>query len=483
MKSINLTDSQRRFFSLVSKAAFLNPFSKQRFELDLEIIGDKRQRPWRLVVPEVIKEVNSQMMAIDKVGIAKIADFPADNQPMMRNLFLFYIFHRFMDVFDKFIVRQSQNPAANLEVDFADDVIGALISRGFSREFAVRCFSMFYQIRRGFYFIDRGLIGSSDAMRKLRCDLWNNIFTHDIEFYNEFLWDKMEDFSTLLLGPTGSGKGAAAAAIGRSGFIPYDMNRRQFKENFMDAFVPINLSQYAETLLESELFGHTKGSFTGAVATHEGLFAMCSRHGSVFLDEIGDVSEQVQTKLLRVLQERSFSPVGSHKSVKFEGRVIAATNKSIDELRREGDFRDDFYYRLCSDTIIMPSLAQRVSEDGSELTDMITHLVRRIAGDDSKRLCDIVKEVIDKNLGADYYWPGNVRELEQCVRRVIIKRDYSPQALQMQKNGDVFAQNLPVLELLSQYCTYLYNIHKNFEKVARITNLDRRTVKKYVEMG
>src|SRR5256885_4529537 len=143
----------------------------------------------------------------------------------------------------------------------------------------------------------------------------------------------MEEFSTLLLGETGTGKGTAAAAIGRSGFIPYDDKQHRFAESFTRSFVALNLSQHPETLIESELFGHRKGAFTGAVEAHEGIFARCSPHGAIFLDEIGDVSTPVQIKLLQVVEDRTFSPVGSHERQRFRGRVISATHKPLHELR------------------------------------------------------------------------------------------------------------------------------------------------------
>jgi transcriptional regulator with GAF, ATPase, and Fis domain len=110
------------------------------------------------------------------------------------------------------------------------------------------------------------------------------------------------------------------------------------KQSFTRGFVPLNLSQYPETLIESELFGHKKGAFTGAVEAHEGVFSRCSPHGEIFLDEIGDVSTHLQIKLLQVLQERTFSPVGSHEKLRFRGRVIAATNQSLDALRDQSFF-------------------------------------------------------------------------------------------------------------------------------------------------
>jgi sigma-54 specific flagellar transcriptional regulator A len=342
-------------------------------------------------------------------------------------------------------------------------------------------------MRRAFYFIQHKLIGQCDSMKQLRMNLWNNIFTCDILHYEKNLTAKMEDFSTLLLGPTGCGKGTAAAAIGRSGYIPFDDKKMRFTESFTRTFVPVNLSQYAETLLESELFGHSKGAFTGAISPHDGLLAMCGPCGSVFLDEIGEVGEQVQIKLLKVLEEREFSPVGSHEKLSFRGRVIGATNQGIGKLIEQGKFRDDFYYRLCSDCIEVPSLKQRISESPDELAELTREVTRRITGQESEGIVESTLEVIGRQLGMEYDWPGNVRELAQCIRRVIIKRDYQPdicngrldakaEIAEQIYDGEVTAQRL-----LATYCNLLYEKHGNYEKVAQITGLDRRTAKKHIQ--
>jgi DNA-binding NtrC family response regulator len=316
-------------------------------------------------------------------------------------------------------------------------------------------------------------------------DLWNNIFTQDIRRYERNLWDRMEDFSTLLEGPTGSGKGAAAAAIGKSGFIPYDPQRKRFAVSFTQTFVAINLSQYPESLLESELFGHTKGAFTGAVSAHNGLLSLCGPHGSIFLDEIGEIGIPAQVKLLKVLEERTFSPVGSHDRLRFGGRVIAATNRPIDVLRREGKFRDDFYYRLCSDCIRVPGLAERIRQNPDELTELVRHFVQAIAGKNVADITDRVLEVINTRLGRTYHWPGNVRELAQCIRRVMLKEHYEGDLMNHADKFEALCQKMKsgaatADEILSAYLKQLYDIHGSYEAAARAAGLDRRTVKKKI---
>ncbi|MBE0536999.1 MAG: sigma 54-interacting transcriptional regulator [Phycisphaerae bacterium] len=485
MKNRTLSPSDREFFTLVSRAAFTNPFSRERLELDRRITGDTSGRPWVGIRPDAIREVTNRIDTLDADKPVRMQDFSKSEQLLLEHVFLFDEYHKLNPPFDDLIARQAQAGDEPLKVPCATDGIRRLIDRGVPPTEAKRYLSAFYQIRRAFYFINKGLIGQSPSMKKLREDLWNNIFTYDINQYQLYLWDRMEDFSTLLLGPTGCGKGAAAAAIGRSGYIPYDEKKNAFARSFTQTFVSANLSQFAETLLESELFGHARGAFTGAVEAHDGLFTLCGQYGAVFLDEIGDLNPQVQLKLLKVLEERVFSPVGSHKRLRFRGRVIAATNIDLDTLRRDNRFRDDFYYRLCSDCIIVPGLRQRVREHPDELNELIAHTVRLITGKESLDLVAMATDVINKRLGPDYPWPGNVRELAQCIRRVIIKHDYQGQTPTAAPFAGPVASpdgRLPnAQQLVSQYCMSLYAQHGSYEKVAGITKLDSRTVKKYIQ--
>ena len=470
------------FFKMVAEAAFSNPFSDKRIEIDRKIVGADDTVHWHMTLEPLLHKLGENLQALDKTGGISFDRNGSDEVRAIGISVLFHVFHRYMDRFDTLIEDQIKAGDDSLRAPFAFQCLEDLARYGISRDDACRYVAMFYQIRRAYYFISHGLVGDSPCMKRMRSQLWDNIFTHEISWYESCLWNRMEDFSTLLLGETGSGKGAAAAAIGRSGFIPFNPNSQKFEESFTRAFISINLSQYPEALIESELFGHRKGAFTGAIEKHEGIFSRCSPHGAIFLDEIGDVSIPVQIKLLQVLQERTFSPVGSHDQLRFKGRVIAATNKSIDQLRRDGKFRDDFYYRLCSDIITVPPLRQRIRETPRELDMLVGHLMGRICGHELQLpLLESLKASVDKN----YAWPGNVRELEQAIRRIMITGTYQGDSSVEAAEGAelshaVEAGNLTAKELVEKYCRDLYETYGNYGEVARRTGLDWRTVKKNI---
>ena len=471
------------FFKMVSEAAFSNPFSDRRVEVDRRIVGAAENASRHEILALLLQALEKNIQALEKpAGPVAGRDGGKDAKAVAVSV-LFHVFHRHMEQFDALIADQLAAGDEPCRAPFAFQCMEELAGYGFKRTEACRYVGIFYQIRRAYYFISKGLIGNSTCMKRLRAQLWDNIFTHDISWYECCLWNRMEDFSTLLLGETGTGKGAAAAAIGRSGFIPFNSNAQKFEESFTRAFVSINLSQYPETLIESELFGHRKGAFTGAIEKHDGIFARCSPYGAIFLDEIGDVSIPTQIKLLQVLQERTFSPVGSHEKLRFKGRVIAATNQSIDSLRREGKFRDDFYYRLCSDQITMPPLRQRIREMPREMELLAGHILHRICGSE---LQTPVIDVLKNKCGKNYAWPGNVRELEQAIRQVMLTGTYETDAAagpveEVALGHAVEAGSLTAKELVEKYCRDLYGTYGNYGEVARRTGLDWRTVKKNIQ--
>ncbi len=487
MPTTKLSAQDREFFAALANVVFGNPFTPQRAELIVRLVpgvplGDMtthREALAKVVGPRLAPWLSEGAPALQRLG--------AEDRRLLEPPLLYVAYHRFVPQLDALIERQAGQGGAPIAVPFGNDAIAELVRGGFPEERAVRYFAMFFQLRRAFYFILGSLAGQCESMRRLREALWNNVFTHDMRDYEAALWNRMEDFSTLLLGETGTGKGSAAAAIGRSEFIPYLPEQHRFAANFAESFITINLSQFPETLIESELFGHRKGAFTGAIDHHEGVFERCSAHGALFLDEIGEVSIPVQIKLLQVLQERTFTPLGGHDKKRFSGRVIAATNRPLRALRRDGRFREDFFYRLCSDVIEVPTLRQRIAESPSELEQLVQLLVVRIGGEQASELAASIMEALERDLPRGYRWPGNVRELEQAVRRILLTGRYAGDIAEAATNEEellaekLHGGGLTAEELLARYCALLYRRLGTYAAVARRTGLDPRTSRKYVE--
>lgn len=486
-EKITLNPLDRDTLFLVRDAGLSNPFSQKRYDLDSELIGGQTGLSRPQITQRMTEAVSQKIQNLKHKGITTINVVADHDRPLVETLFLFDFFYRYRKKFDQLILDQIEADNKLVKLPFAARAKAELEEWGFDQDSIQRTFEEAYQLRRAFFFINRNIIGKSPIMKKLREDLWNNIFTHNINIYRHYLRNQMEDFSTLILGKTGTGKGAVASAIGRSGYIPFDMRKLRFTSSFTSSFIAVNLSQFPETLIESELFGHRKGAFTGAVDNYEGVFKRCTTHGSIFLDEIGDIAMSVQVKLLQVLQERFFYPVGGTTKERFSGRVIAATNMPIDKLRSEGVFRNDFYYRLCSDVITVPTLFERLQADPAELKDLLSFIIQRMFVKDSPELVDMVKDVIATKLGKDYPWPGNVRELEQCVRRILIKLDYEGDTIAVGQDLEAVLKDgfekgtIPAQRLIQGYCKLLYERHGTFEEVSRRTQLDRRTVTKYIK--
>ena len=206
--------------------------------------------------------------------------------------------------------------------------------------------------------------------------------------------------SVLIEGETGTGKEVVAAAIHR-------LSPRREKP-----FLPINCGAIPTDLLESELFGHVRGSFSGAVADTPGLFRAADG-GTVFLDEVGDLPLALQVKLLRVLQERQVRPVGSTRSVPFDTRLVAATNRSLEEAVKQGLFRSDLYYRLNVVRVALPPLRER----REDVPALIAHFLRDLNERFGRRVRGVSDEAMEALLGYDF--PGNVRELEHLLERAL----------------------------------------------------------------
>jgi transcriptional regulator with GAF, ATPase, and Fis domain len=226
--------------------------------------------------------------------------------------------------------------------------------------------------------------------------------------------------TVLLLGETGTGKELVAHAIHRN------------SPRAAGPFVVVNCATLPETLLESELFGHERGSFTGATVRKDGRFLVAHR-GTVFLDEIGELTLPIQAKILRVLQAREFEPVGSNRTQKVDVRIITATNRDLEKMVREGRFRDDLFYRLNVFPLVLPPLRERL-EDLPVLADFF---LKRYGKKNRRGAITLAPEALQAF--RRYSWPGNIRELENVIERGVIvcqgnilTRGDLPAALQLQ---------------------------------------------------
>lgn len=209
------------------------------------------------------------------------------------------------------------------------------------------------------------------------------------------------DATVLILGESGTGKELVTNAIHHN------------SPRATQPFIKVACAALPETLLESELFGHEKGAFTGAIARKEGRFQLAHR-GAIFLDEVGEMSAATQAKILRVLQEKEFEPLGSARTVKVDVRVIAATNKDLDKEIREGRFREDLFYRLNVVPVSLPPLRER-KED---ILALASHFLSIYREKNKKELREISGKALD--LLVRYDWPGNIRELENCIERAVV---------------------------------------------------------------
>jgi DNA-binding NtrC family response regulator len=282
------------------------------------------------------------------------------------------------------------------------------------------------------------------------------------------------DTTVLLTGESGTGKELVARAI-------HTLSDRANKE-----FVPVDCSALVESLLESELFGHVKGSFTGAFQTKHGLFELAN-HGTFFFDEISNLSLNIQAKLLRVIQEREFMKVGSQKRIKLDIRIVASSNRDLKEAIKEGTFREDLYYRLSVVPIKLPPLRDRTGD----VPLLVDHFLKMHSQKRNGRRRSVSKRALE--MLSAYSWPGNVRELEHTIERILILEDsevIEPEHLptfisQRQGEFQVFSEeSFSLEELEKRYIQFVLRQTKGKrQEAARILGINRKTlttkIKKY----
>ena len=489
-----LSKPQRQFADRISEIINCNPFLPDRIELERLALGSEfveSGASWNSHPSQHKESPNLERMlhraeeileSASTSGSTRIA-INDEELDLYLDLVRFVLFNRYRDEL-RALTTDNRKPAAAY-AKFRDDWLKYCPPDQVPEEVTAtipHIFALLSQIRRAFNNIFENLIGSSDVIIELRAHVWQSIFTHDVRRYYSAMFMAMADFPTLITGPTGSGKELVARAIGQSGYVPFDPDTGKWETPIDKLFVSLNLSALSPTLIESELFGHTKGAFTGATSDRIGWLEACPKYGAVFLDEIGELAPEIQVKLLRVVQDRTFQPLGDTRAKQFQGRIIAATNRDLAQEIQNERFRLDFYYRLCADQIVTPSLAERWAKDKSEIRHLVDHLLLRIIPKNQQAdLADECIAWIHQHLGSQYAWPGNVRELDQCLRSWLIRKDYQPLERPANDSCNVGAAlsgaNMTADELTSLYCKISYERTGSYVKTADQLGLDRRTVK------
>jgi transcriptional regulator with AAA-type ATPase domain len=487
------TSAERTLALDIAALVYANPFLEERITHERRIAGDAfiDSQPYWSLLPDAQRDATIDAVAA-RCGTfvetlrsrLRIARPSADDLGLYDDVVIYFLYERYREA----ILGLFESGEAATRVDFYPRFRADVAAYLGDRTDAAHLFACFYQVRRAFHQVFRNIVGRTRPVAALRAAVWQSIFTHDVRRYRRSLWSRMGDVPALITGPTGTGKELVARAIAYSRYIPFDERRARFAGPPQPLFVAVNLAALSPTLIESELFGHRKGAFTGAAADREGFLESCGPLGSVFLDEIGDVEPSIQVKLLRVLQSRTLQRLGETTTRPFAGKLIAATNRDLAAEIGKGRFREDFYYRLCADTVTTPSLHEQIAGSPDELEHLVRFICTRVAGEEeAEPLAAEVMQAIEASPGFAYRWPGNFRELEQCVRSVMLRGTYEPRSAAAPSDArhriahNIVSGQFTADDLLRNYCTLLYATSRNYSTVAEKLGIDRRTVRAKVD--
>ena len=503
-----VSDREREILAAVSRLATSNPFAPERIEQEQRALGAEFVRyadVWHMdgeleAMNPNIRRLSGLAENLAEELRGRLADGVVAEAPDLRlyeGFIRYLLFYRYADQFTKLIEEREAGKSANRKLAFyprfAADLEYFLAVPGVDFPFevdAAHVMAWGFQIRRAFHHVFFQIFGSSMPIADLRGATWRAIFTHDVERYRRALYRRMADIPALVLGESGSGKELVARAIGLSRYIPFDPQKQAFEADYADGYRAVNLAALSSSLIESELFGHRRGAFTGAQEDRAGWLESGGPLGSIFLDEIGDLDSGIQVKLLRVLQNRTFQRIGETEERRFEGKILAATHLDLEAEMEAGRFREDLYYRLCANIIRTPSLREQLANAPDELERLVSVVSVRIAGEEGPQLADEVLRFVSSRLPPDYAWPGNVRELEQCVRSVLVQGAYEPPRAGAAVPAEAGAAGVSPLilrgeasadDLLRDYATRVYARAGSYEAAARVLGLDRRTVKAKID--
>lgn len=492
---------ERSLLRITSDLAYSNPFVPERVALERAALGAdfvEGEPVWSVQVEDpdrprtnVWKIIALLEPLVERLRqhLERVPDAPASDLALYQDAVLHVIYHHAFPHFAETIFTSGKSKRLSFYSQFQAEWDRYFQIPGVSlptNHDPCHIFACFYQLVRAFHNIFLCIIGGSLSAARLRTSVWNSIFTHDLRRYWRSIYAHMADFPTLIMGPSGTGKELVARAIALSRYVPFDAEKLVFAHDTEQDFLPINIAALPATLIESELFGHRRGAFTGALEDRKGWLETCPPSGSVFLDELGDLEFALQVKLLRVIETRTFHPLGSTASRKFQGKLIAATNRNLATDMQNRRFREDLYYRLCADVILTPPLREQVQESPEIMRDLIRYMARRVAGSEAEPLANEAEDWIRHHLPPGYAWPGNYRELEQCVRNVLIRKEYQPPESRTPSDAERLSEDLSegrltADELLRRYCALVYAETGSYEETARRLKLDRRTIKSRID--
>lgn len=510
--------SERSAVEAIAELNYTNPFSLRRMELERTALGDQFQAEeqpfWSLTDARTMPRRDNLVRLTDKarrlLGPLRErllqGERPDSRQlELYEDLTTYVLFYDLLDEWQRPTMPNptGKKPALEIWKRYSTQYDYWRLASGNKSSILsdkAHLFSMFHQVFRAFFNIYHCVIGQSMPAAALRSRIWESIFTVNMRRYRQSLYRTLPQVTTLVTGPSGSGKELVARAIGLSRYIPFDVSSGQFKSDPSESYAAINISAFSSNLVESELFGHAKGSFTGAVSGRAGWLETCGEYGSILLDEIGELELTTQVKLLRVLQNKEYQRLGETKTRRFEGKLIAATNRNLRAEIEQKRFREDLYYRLCADVIETPSLSAQLQDNPEALESLVGFIAQRIAPDIQVELTQETVDWLRNHLPPNYGWPGNIRELEQCVRNLMIHGYYRWDAHsltgtnssactdqpQSSLEASRLAQQIAGLELtadelVSAYCRIAYRETRSFETAAKRLQLDRRTVRKKVD--
>ncbi len=505
-----LTASERRFAEALSELSATNPFLERRIRLEREALGEEFSEPLSYWVPDAgateLHESRLQRPNLEALGqraervvlaargrFARLRHTPSARElQVYQDACLYVLLYRY----DARLFELSREVAARPKPlgwypEFVREYEALLNIDEVRWPVQLEpdtALALLFQLRRAFHYIFRYILGSSPVSAHLRAETWTSIFTHDLRRYQTSSFRRMHDIVTLVTGPTGSGKELVAQAIGLSRYVPFDPKRKAFADSFAEQYHALHLAALPVALLESELFGHRRGAFTGAVEDRVGWLEACGPSGTIFLDEVGELPHEVQVKLLRAIHARTFNRLGESAPRAFLGKVVAATHRDLAHEVRAGRFRADLYYRLSADQIRTPSLQARLASDPEELGNLVRLISRRVAGDDSgEQLADETLGFVRERLGVDYAWPGNIRELEQCVRSVLVRGRYEPALPDPARSGtfdqELVASGWSLADLERHYARLMVEHTGSYSAAARRLGVDRRTLKLHADAG